>query len=146
MRLAALDPRVRALISIAPGGVGYWGTPEERAGWRKALDARAQYWFGPRDARPATPPVTTEEEQREQFLLWSLRDNGLLDRIQAPMLLINGKRDHISPIGNLYLALESGPPTSRVARVYPDDGHIAARSEREWGPAAWHWLAGQLAR
>ena len=30
-----------------------------------------------------------------------------------------------APIGNLYMALESGPPAGRVARVYPDDGHIA---------------------
>jgi hypothetical protein len=31
-----------------------------------------------------------------------------------------------------------------VARVYPDDGHIAARNEREWGPAGWRWLREQL--
>ena len=61
-----------------------------------------------------------------------------------PMFLVNGKVDHLTPIGNLYMALESGPPTGRVARVYPDDGHIAARNEREWGPAAWKWLAGVL--
>ena len=60
--------------------------------------------------------------------------------------LVNGKVDHLTPIGNLYLALESGPPTGRVARVYPDDGHIAAKNEREWGPAAWKWLREQLSR
>ena len=38
MRLAAHDPRIKGLISCAPGGVGYWGTPEERAEWRKAAD------------------------------------------------------------------------------------------------------------
>ena len=63
-----------------------------------------------------------------------------------PMYLVNGKVDHLTPIGNLYLLLESGPPTGRVARVYPDDGHIAARNEREWGPAAWKWLREQLTR
>lgn len=146
MRLAALDHRVRALISVAPSGVGYWGAAEERAAWRKALDDRAKNWFGPRGTRPAQPHATTEAEQRAQFLLWSLKDNGLLDKIEVPMLLINGKQDHLSPIGNLYLALESGPPTGRVARVYPDDGHIAARNEREWGPAAWRWLREQLTR
>ena len=82
--------------------------------------------------------------QREEFLLWSLKHNGLLDRLQVPALLINGKKDHLSPIGELYLALESGPPTGRVARVYADDGHIAARSEREWGPATWVWMREQL--
>ncbi|MCC7081533.1 MAG: alpha/beta hydrolase [Burkholderiales bacterium] len=140
MRLAALDPRVKGVIAVAPGGVGYWGTPQERAEWRKAAFERAKSnWFGPRGTRPA-PREPTEEEQREEFLRWSLKDNGLLDKLTMPMYLVNGKVDHLTPIGNLYLALESGPPTGRVARVYADDGHIAAKNETEWGPAAWRWL------
>jgi pimeloyl-ACP methyl ester carboxylesterase len=140
MRLAAQDPRIKGLISCAPGGVGYWGTPEERAEWRKAAAERAKTnWFGPRGTRPA-PQTITEEEQRKEFLRWSLKDNGLLEKLTMPMYLVNGKVDHLTPIGNLYLLLESGPPTGRVARVYPDDGHIAARNEREWAPAAWKWL------
>lgn len=146
MRLAALDSRIKGVISVAPGGVGYWGTPEERAEWRKAAYERAKRnWFGPRGTRPE-PKETTEEEQRSEFLRWSLKDNGLLDNLKMPMYLVNGKVDHLTPIGNLYLALESGPPTGRVARVYPDDGHIAAKNEREWGPTAWKWLAETLAR
>jgi pimeloyl-ACP methyl ester carboxylesterase len=144
LRLAALDDRVKAVASIAPGGVGYEGTPEERARWREFRTARGKYWFGPRDERPESPEPLTEEQQRADFLLWSMKHNGLLDKLQAPTLLINGKKDHLSPIGDLYLALESGPPTGRVARVYPDDGHIAARSEREWGPATWTWMREQL--
>ncbi len=144
MRLAAHDQRVKALISCAPGGVGYWGTAEERAEWRKAAAERAKTnWFGPRSSRPAAKEIT-EEEQRREFLRWSLKDNGLLDKLTMPMYLVNGKIDHLTPIGNLYLALESGPPTGRVARVYPDDGHIAAKNEREWAPAAWRWLREQL--
>lgn len=144
LRLAALDPRVKAVASIAPNGVGYEGSAEERATWREFRNARAKHWFGPRGQKPAVPEQITEEEQRADFLLWSLKHNGLLDRLQAPALLINGKKDHLSPIGELYLALESGPPTSRTARVYPDDGHIAARSEPEWGPATWAWMRRQL--
>jgi len=146
MRLAALDARIKGVISVAPGGVGYWGTPEERAEWRQAVYDRAKYnWFGPRGTRP-TPREQTEDEQRKEFLRWSLKDNGLLDNLKMPMYLVNGKVDHLTPIGNLYLALESGPPTGRVARVYPDDGHIAAKNEREWGPAAWRWLRETLTR
>ena len=63
-----------------------------------------------------------------------------------PMLLVNGKQDHLSPIGNLYLALESGPLTARVARVYADDGHIASKNEKEWGPVGWRWMREQLSR
>jgi pimeloyl-ACP methyl ester carboxylesterase len=124
--------------------VGYEGTPEERAAWREFRNARSVHWFGPRDQKPAEPEQITEEEQREEFLRWSLKHNGLLDKLQAPALLINGKNDHLTPIGELYLALESGPPTGRVARVYPDDGHIAARSEPQWGPATWAWMRREL--
>jgi pimeloyl-ACP methyl ester carboxylesterase len=146
MRLAALDPRIKGVISVAPGGVGYWGTPEERAQWRQAAFERAKHnWFGPRGTRPPAKEIT-EQEQRAEFLRWSLKDNGLLDNLKMPMYLVNGKVDHLTPIGNLYLALESGPPTGRVARVYPDDGHIAAKNEREWGPAAWRWLRETLTR
>ena len=146
MRLAALDGRIKGLISVAPGGVGYWGTADERAEWRKAAFERAKSnWFGPRGTRPAAREPT-EEEQRAEFLRWSLKDNGLLDKLTMPMYMVNGKVDHLTPIGNLYLALESGPPTGRVARVYPDDGHIAAKNEREWGPAAWRWLRETITR
>ena len=144
MRLGAQDKRIKGLISCAPGGVGYWGTDEERAEMRRAAFERYKTnWFGPRGTKPE-PKAMTEEEQRKEFLRWSLKDNGLLDNLTMPMFLVNGKVDHLTPIGNLYMALESGPPTGRVARVYPDDGHIAARNEREWGPAAWKWLAGVL--
>jgi len=144
MRLGAQDKRVKGLISCAPGGVGYWGTDEERAVIREAAFERHKTnWFGPRGTKPE-PKEMTEEEQRKEFLRWSLKDNGLLDNLTMPMFLVNGKVDHLTPIGNLYMALESGPPAGRVARVYPDDGHIAARNEREWGPAAWKWLRGVL--
>lgn len=144
IRLAAHDARIKGVIACAPGGAGYWGTPEERAEWRAAAYERAKTnWFGPRGTRPPLKAVT-EEEQRKDFLRWSLKDQGLLDKLTMPMYLVNGKIDHLTPIGNLYLLLESGPPAGRVARVYPDDGHIAARNEREWGPAAWAWLRGVL--
>jgi fermentation-respiration switch protein FrsA (DUF1100 family) len=144
MRLAATDKRIKALISVAPGGVGYWGTPEERADWRKHVDERAKYWFGPRATRPAQLKKLTEEDQRTEFLRWSLKDNGLLQNLTMPMLLINGKQDHLTPIGNLYMLLESGPPTGRTARVYENDGHIAAKNESEWAPAGWKWLRQEL--
>ncbi len=144
IRLAAHDARIKGVISCAPGGVGYWGSDEERAEWRAAAHERARTnWFGPRGTRPPLKEIT-EEEQRREFLRWSLKDQGLLDKLTMPMYLVNGKIDHLTPIGNLYMLLESGPADGRVARVYPDDGHIAARNERVWAPAAWAWLRGVL--
>jgi len=144
IRLAAHDPRIKGLIACAPGGVGYWGTDEQRKQWRDAaLERSRTNWFGPKGSRPPLKPVT-EQSQREEFLKWSLKDQGLLDKLQMPMFLVNGKIDHLTPIENLYMLLESGPADSRVARVYPDDGHIAAKNEREWGPASWAWLRGVL--
>ncbi len=146
IRLAAHDARIKGLIACAPGGAGYWGTPEERAEWRAAAYERAKTnWFGPRGSRPPLKEIS-EEDQRREFLRWSLKDQDLLMNLTMPMYLVNGKIDHLTPIGNLYLLLESGPADGRVARVYPDDGHIAARSEREWGPAAWAWLRGVLTK
>lgn len=146
LRLAALDDRVKAVASIAPGGVGYEGTAEERAAWREFRNNRGKHWFGPWDQKPQTPKQVTAQDQDTEFRTWSLKHNGLLDKLTAPALLINGKKDHLTPIGELYLALESGPPTGRVARVYPDDGHIAARSEPQWGPATWEWMHEQLGK
>ncbi|MBX9903405.1 MAG: alpha/beta fold hydrolase [Burkholderiales bacterium] len=146
IRLAAHDARIKGVISCAPGGAGYWGTPEERAEWREAAMERARTnWFGPRGTRPPLKEIT-EEEQRKEFLRWSLKDQGLLDKLTMPMYLVNGKIDHLTPIGNLYMLLESGPADGRVARVYADDGHIAAKNERTWAPAAWAWLRDVLTK
>jgi hypothetical protein len=135
--------RSRASRGSSPARREAWATgarPRNAPEWRSAAAERAKTnWFGPRGTRPAPKPIS-EDEQRKEFLRWSLKDNGLLDKLTMPMYLVNGKVDHLTPIGNLYLLLESGPPTGRVARVYADDGHIAARNEREWGPAAWRWL------
>ena len=140
LRLGALDDRVKAVASIAPGGVGYEGTAEERAAWREFRNARGKHWFGPRDSKPEAPEQITEQEQIDDLNTWSLKHNGLLEKLTQPVLAINGKQDHLTPIGELYLLLESGPPTGRLGRVYPDDGHIAARSERQWGPPTWEWM------
>jgi len=51
---------------------------------------------------------------------------------------------------NLIEALETHRPKhvliTSSSCVYSDDGHIAAKNEREWAPAAWKWLREQLTR
>ncbi len=55
----------------------------------------------------------TEDVLRKEFLRGSLRDNGLLQKPKMSMFMVNGKIDRVTPIGNLYLALESAPPAPR---------------------------------
>mgnify|MGYP004001686543 CR=1 FL=1 len=48
---------------------------------------------------------------------------GIIDKITQPLLMINGKKDHLAPIGNIYYMLENGPVTGKEVRIYPDAGH-----------------------
>ncbi len=67
-----------------------------------------------------------------------------MEKIVCPVLMINGKQDHLAPVGNIYYMLEHGPVTGREARVYPDDGHCAFKHFTEWAPESFRWLRGRL--
>jgi hypothetical protein len=58
--------------------------------------------------------------------------------------MINGKMDHLCPIGNIYFMLENGPPVGRESRIYPDAGHCAFKYFNEWAPASFKWLKEKL--
>lgn len=75
---------------------------------------------------------------------WALSERGLVDRITQPVLMINGRPDHLAPIGNICFMLENGPPIGRQARVYADAGHCAFKYFAQWAPASFGWLAGHL--
>lgn len=65
----------------------------------------------------------------------SLLDQGVLDRPSAPLLLVNGVRDSVFPIQDMYLLLEHGD--AKTARFFPDETHMG-------GPQALntiiHWV------
>ena len=61
-----------------------------------------------------------------------------------PILMINGKKDHLAPIGNIYFMLENGPALGREARIYPDAGHCAFKYFSDWAPASFRWLKEKL--
>ena len=63
-----------------------------------------------------------------------------------PVLMINGKHDHLAPIGNIYFMLEHGPATGKEARVYADAGHCAFQYFDHWAPDCFRWLAEKLSR
>lgn len=114
--------RIKAAVNHG-GGVHY-GFQEN---WlRPALTKTAsQYLLGPAsllDARSYVMGVGTLAELLAIAPTLSLRDQDLLERPSAPLLLVNGKKDDQQPIEDLYLMLEYGSP--KHARVYPEGGHM----------------------
>ena len=71
---------------------------------------------------------------------------GILENINQPVLLINGKHDYISPVGNIYFMLEHGPATGKEARVYSDAGHCAFKYFNHWAPESFQWLKEKLCK
>lgn len=85
----------------------------------------ASYLFGAAsllDARGRAMGTKTIEEFVEAAPSFSLKTMGLLDRVSAPLLAVNGKLDDQAPIDDVYLLLEHGNPKS--ARIYPEGLHM----------------------
>ena len=144
MQLAGSYPeRVKAVVAIAGHPFGYRMTDDELDAFVAARNARATFVFGEAGGPPSFPTWSREREN-EIFSKWALSELGLLDAITQPVLMINGKLDHLAPIGNIYFMLESGPATGREARVYPDAGHCAFKYQKDWGPASFAWMRAKL--
>ena len=144
MQLAGTYPdMIKAVVAIAGHPFGYRMTDEELDAYVDALNRRAQYVFGEPGA-PSSFPTWSREKDREVFDRWALSELGVLDAITQPVLMINGKQDHLAPIGNIYFMLENGPVTGREARVYPDAGHCAFKYYQEWAPASFAWIRDKL--
>jgi len=146
MQLAGTYPeRVRAVVANAGHPFGYRMTDQELEDFVDARNARASYVFGaPGDT--TSFETWTVEREKALFKEWALSEQGILERITMPVLMINGKHDHLAPIGNIYFMFESGPVGSREARIYADAGHCAFKYYKEWAPASFRWLAEKLAR
>ncbi len=144
MQLAGTLPEmVRAVVAVAGHPFGYRMSEDEIAAVVEARNRRTAYVFGAPGGPPSFESWSVEHEN-EIFSRWALSELGILDRITQPLLMINGKRDHLAPIGNIYFMLENGPVTGREARVYPDDGHCAFKHYKEWAPASFAWLRQKL--
>ena len=79
-------------------------------------------------------------------MLNSEKTNALTKKEVLKLLMINGKKDHLAPIGNIYFMLENGPALGREARIYPDAGHWAFKYFSDWAPASFRWLKEKLNR
>ncbi len=78
----------------------------------------------------------------------SLKQRGLLDKPAPPMLLVNGEKDSLVSIEDLYMVLRNGP-TPKHAWVNPIGIHLARSAEwndeRIMREIIMPWLAQQLA-
>lgn len=144
MQLAGTYPeQVRAVVAIAGHYFGYRMDDDELAGFVEHANRRAELHFG-EPGGPPSFPSTSPEVEAAMFSHWSLSELGVLENITQPVLMINGKQDHLAPIGNIYFMLENGPVTGREARVYPDAGHCAFKYFDNWAPASFRWLREKL--
>lgn len=144
MQLAGTIPdRVKAVVANAGHPFGYRMSEDELDEFVDHANRRATWKFGAPDDPPSFSP-TTHQQEEEKFSRWALSELGILDRITQPVLMINGKLDHLAPIGNIYHVLEHGPVTGKEARVFADAGHCAFKYQAEWGPASFAWLSEKL--
>jgi pimeloyl-ACP methyl ester carboxylesterase len=144
MELAGTAPEMlRAVVAVAGHPFGYRMTEDEMQNFIDARNRRSNFVFGEPGGPPSFPKWSREKEE-DIFRRWSLSERGLVDRIDMPVLMINGSEDHLAPIGNIYFMLENGPIGSRAARVYHGAGHCAFEHYREWAPASFRWLAERL--
>jgi pimeloyl-ACP methyl ester carboxylesterase len=144
MQLAGTVPdKLSAVVANAGHPFGYRMTDQEMDEFVDHANRRAEWRFGEPDGPPSFSPTTREQED-ERFKTWALSELGLVDRITQPVFMINGKHDHLAPIGNIYFMLESGPPTQRTARIYTDAGHCAFKYQSDWAPASFRWLKEKL--
>lgn len=146
MQLAGTAPdKVKAVVASAGHPFGYRMTDAELDAFVDARNQRATWRFGaPED--PPSFPTWSKEKEESIFSEWALSELGILDNITMPVLMINGKLDHLAPIGNIYFMLEHGPATGKEARVYADGGHCAFKYFDDWAPASFEWLAEKLNR
>jgi len=112
--------------AVFHGGNAHFGFQEE---WlRPALTKTASnYLLGPSslfDSRSFVLGVKSLEDVFKVAPKLSLKDQGLLDKPSAPMLIVNGKLDDQAPIADSYLLMEHGTP--KETRIYPEGGHMGA--------------------
>lgn len=145
MQLAGTVPhKVQAVVANGGHPFGYRMTEAELDEFVEHRNRRAEWKFGEPDGPPSFPPTSREQEE-ESFGRWALSELGVAERITQPVLMINGKLDHLNPIGNIYFMLELGPVAGKEARIYPDAGHCAFKYFDDWAPASFRWLAEKLA-
>jgi pimeloyl-ACP methyl ester carboxylesterase len=123
LRAAAIDARVRAVVSISS-----WYTPAGRFATMEPLTRDGQYQYLGEDPAALMESVTLD---------------GVLDQVSVPLLQVYGELDAMSPPSNAErIAAEVKGPTTTV--VYPDGVHILNNVWFKARPMVGDWLAETL--
>ena len=141
LQLAGTAPdKVKAVAAIA--GHPFHNNPsdEDMKEILKTRNERAKFRFGSEDG-PSWVPAWSEEQEAEMSKKWSLESLGLVEKLNMPLLMINGDQDGLAPASNIYFMLQSGKPGMRSAKIYKNSGHCAFEHQPEWGPVTFEWLA-----
>jgi esterase FrsA len=126
--------RIRAAID--QGGPAHYAF---EADWI-AKAQHGEYPFELAETLASAFGLQTYDEWVEYAPRLSLLRQGILDQPCAPLLLINGVKDTVFPIQDMYLLLEHGDPKS--ARFFPT-GHMGHTPQT--GPLMLAWMLHHLA-
>ena len=144
LQLAGTAPeKVKAVIAIAGHPFHNEPSEEEMKEILETRNERAKFRFGQEDG-PTWVPNWSAEKEIAMSKDWSLESLGLVEKINMPVLMINGDQDGLAPASNIYFMLQSGKPGLRSAKIYKNSGHCAFDHQLEWGPITFEWLADKL--
>lgn len=137
VKLALVDPNVKAAVNIG-GPIDLAFTPEHI---KKVPEVMVRT-IG--NAMRADMSDNSVERQVSLSKPMSLKEQGLLKKPerQAALLSINGDKDPLVPIDDLYIISKSG--IQQDEWVYSGDGHCAHKNMKEYAPKAAAWLRQHL--
>jgi len=98
------------------------------AEWQKKSLGTPEYLFDLFAARAAIYGVESLDEFYAYGPRLSLKTQGILGQLSAPMLVLNGEKDSQVPISDLYMLMQSGG-SAKWSWVNPDGGHTGRSQE-----------------
>ncbi len=137
VKLALVDPNVKAAVNI--GGPIHLAFTREHI--KKVPEVMVRT-IG--SAMKVDMSDTSVQRQVSLSKPMSLQEQGLLKKPerQAALLSINGDKDPLVPIDDLYIISKSG--IQQEEWVYAGDGHCAPKNQKEYAPKAAAWLKQHL--
>ncbi|MBI4529234.1 MAG: alpha/beta fold hydrolase [Deltaproteobacteria bacterium] len=140
----------RRLRGAVNWGAGAHYTFQESWLRRALTETASQYLMGPSSLLEARAYIFRAKSLEEVLQIaprLSLKTQGFLDKPNAPLLLINGKKDDQHPVEDIYLLMEHGDP--KEVRLFPEAGHmgrIPGKPNSEVLEIVSRWLKQKLTR